>query len=63
MANMPIHEAFKDETYALRFMLESPWHAVVLGRMPAAMQKYQRARIAAITVSYTHLTLPTNREV
>jgi len=48
MANMPIHEAFKDETYALRFMLESPWHAVVLGRMPAAMQKYQRARIAAI---------------
>ncbi|HDS1721712.1 hypothetical protein NPS53_09380 [Pseudomonas putida] len=50
MANMPIHEAFKDETYALRFMLESPWHAVVLGRMPEAMQKYQNARTAAMEI-------------
>lgn len=43
MATLPLDEAFQDETYALQFMLDSPWHAVVLGRIAAAMEKYQDA--------------------
>lgn len=48
MANMPLAEAFQDETNALRFLLDSPWHAVVLGRISSAMEKYQNAHHTAV---------------
>lgn len=55
MPNMPIREAFKDEAHALQFMLESPWHGVVLTRIASAMEKYQAARHAAAVAGDTGL--------
>lgn len=50
MANMPFDELFQDEIHDLMFMVGSPSHAVVLGRIVVAMQKYQvalrKARVA-----------------
>lgn len=49
MADMPTDDAFQ-ETSALRFVLESPWHAVVLSRIAALMEKYRSAmRVAVLT--------------
>ncbi|WP_116893008.1 hypothetical protein [Pseudomonas savastanoi] len=47
MASTQPFEAFKDEAPAFQFMLKSPWHAVVLGRIAAAMEKYKQALDAA----------------
>lgn len=50
MANMHLDEAFQDESCALKFILNSPWHAVVLSRIACAMDNYQNAmRIAVMT--------------
>ena len=50
MANMPLDELFQDEIHDLMFMAGSPSHAVVLGRIFVAMQKYQVAlRKALVT--------------
>lgn len=49
MASTRLVEAFKDEAPAFQFMLKSPWHAVVLGRIAAAMEKYEQAHEAAMS--------------
>lgn len=48
MVSTQLVEAFKDEAPALQFILQSPWHAVVLGRIAAAMEKYEQALNLAV---------------
>lgn len=49
MANMHLDEAYQDESCALNFILNSPWHAVVLSRIACAIDNYQNAMRMAVT--------------
>jgi hypothetical protein len=53
MGNRHLDVAFQDEMNALQFVLDSPWHAVVLGRIEAAMQKYEQAMHSAVMFGNT----------
>ncbi|NVL49885.1 hypothetical protein F2S72_09045 [Pseudomonas syringae pv. actinidiae] len=48
MTHMLFDEVFQDEAYALKFIIENPWHAVVLGRIAATLEKYQSAYSSAL---------------